>query len=1299
MSLEKFSDTVAALCDIATELIATRGLGKPEETTKDRLIEPVLDALGYTPPYRTLEGTIRSLLGTATWVDYLLLPEKRHPPKLMLEAKSIKDTNIWAKNQQQVLEYLRNYSLDIDRDEPVLWIILTNFREWSVLRLQDREPFWTFTLADLQQDPELVRRFYACLSRESLRAERLEAFYTEKTRAELGARFLADLKVWRVILANGIRQSQPNLGLEKVREAAQVILNRFLLIRLLEAFSREMPFNYLGRVYHNWQQTFPDLPFIEDLRRAFYNTWVGYNTELFQRSWIDELFIEIDYLEPIIVLNAIPREGRLWQITGTLTDYRSLYNYDFTTLTQDILGTAYEQFLAHELILVDDLVKVLENQQTRKREGIFYTPDYIVRRIVYQTLQPLVKLKIDQAIEHLQTKEFELAYTVASEVLEITVIDPACGSGSFLLGAFDYLLGELKRYNQACTTVSLPDNFDLFNHAIPQPLVNPEELILVKVLHGVDRDPQAVLLAKLSLWTRLLRARPGEYGRRNGSIYSRLPALTLNIRVGDSLIHAPVSLEPFESDLNQARDLANIARDPNQSDAQRNQAAQDLEKIIDNINAEINPVLAYFFASDASIQSAVKVIKKRDANPEELAKIREFIRPGQLATAIYERWVEQHLPNWTVNELSRLKTDLVSLETALGDVVIKRPFNWPVEFPHIFDCHRPESEQGFMVVIGNPPYFNVDATFGRGALELDWLRFAYSDIYTDKTDILFYFIRWGFELLRSDGYLSFIVSRAFIQGDKSERLRDFLRTHTKIISIIDFLGNKVFNAGIATCILEIQKLLPESSHFVNSLNILNLNQAKQLLDRPIDLLPSSIVVKTNISQSQLSNARWEISPYIHIFRLIDEHGVKIRESNLVSYTEGITSGRDSIFEGEFQDRFPKDFLLDRVAGSLIDCYGCQKLQTQILYYTHQTDWDDLPKSIKKYLNSHKVELENRDVFKNVTSHYNWYHLHRPRYGMRDAKIIFPRRCSSNKFFVDEYGTIGFKSDVAAFIKEEGASLNDLFYLCSLLNSKVIQFRYRCLGGIGKLTGQGMFEYFENQVGDLPIPVISDPDNNPNYQALVRLGREAHQAWQDRYQILMAYHAQSTALPHQEKPLNLYFDLLGDYVSDLAWSSPIPNQEGYLLKFRVDPKADGLIIWAEVTDEEDWRDGNRNWVELLQVKISNTHLRRYLLAQLIYLTEFDSTFRRKQKLSSTSENLIHSVLNVIKLPYFDLDRFNNLRILDLLEKRVNQSVGRSDIEAISLRQLEIRHEIDQIAYRLYGVAEYIETIEQALATVL
>ena len=233
MSLSQFRQHITNLITTAEQMLGSSRSGKPEENTKNSLIVPFLDALGYTAEYRTLEGAIRSLFGTTTWVDYLLRPEVGKHPKLMVEAKSLWDKNIWETNAVQVLDYIRNYSLDIGTQDPVVWIVLSNFREWHILRLQDRKPFWSFTIDQLKNDPDLVSRLYTCLSRENLSSNRLEAFYSENTKEELGTKFLADLKIWRVIIANGIKKSQPNLKEDKIREAAQIILNRFFFVKFI----------------------------------------------------------------------------------------------------------------------------------------------------------------------------------------------------------------------------------------------------------------------------------------------------------------------------------------------------------------------------------------------------------------------------------------------------------------------------------------------------------------------------------------------------------------------------------------------------------------------------------------------------------------------------------------------------------------------------------------------------------------------------------------------------------------------------------------------------------------------------------------------------------------------------------------------------------------------------------------------------------------------------------------------------------------------------------------------------------
>ena len=190
MALSDFLTELRTLLKRANELKAQRPAGKPEENTKGSLLTPFIEALGYGPDERTFEGTIKT--GTSEWVDYLLLPNKRRAPWLMLEAKSFWNQNLWNVNKDQVLRYMRDYSLMVAEDAPINWLVLTNFSEWYVLRLNDREPFWTFSADDLR-DPEFAQQVYECFARENIPRDRLLSRFTEGQRDELGERFLSDL--------------------------------------------------------------------------------------------------------------------------------------------------------------------------------------------------------------------------------------------------------------------------------------------------------------------------------------------------------------------------------------------------------------------------------------------------------------------------------------------------------------------------------------------------------------------------------------------------------------------------------------------------------------------------------------------------------------------------------------------------------------------------------------------------------------------------------------------------------------------------------------------------------------------------------------------------------------------------------------------------------------------------------------------------------------------------------------------------------------------------------------------------
>lgn len=1308
MPLESFLSQLGRLLERSRDLIQTRPDAKPEATTQDRLITPFLDALGYGPDERTLEAGIRSLTLNKEWVDYFLLPEKRRPPWMMVEAKSFWDKSIWRANKAQVLEYLRNYALDVGTDAPVPWLLLTNFNEWHLLRLSDREPFWSFTREQLG-DPDFAAEVYERLARENVPRDRLYAFYTERQRTQLGEQFLRDLKLWRVILANGIRQSQPELSLEELRQASHVILLRFLFIRLLENYGQE-PYYVLGRLYKGWSDSFRSRPFIKQLQDKFEDTWESYNTELFARNpLVDALHIPNEYLEMLVLLNPTPDPSLIPATEGQILGFRSIYNYDFTTLTQDILGTAYEQFLAHELDETGGVIRVRDNQETRKKEGVFYTPGYVVRHIVRRVLEPQVKPYLTEALAKLDEGEYEAAFNTAKRILSIRVVDPACGSGSFLLGAFDYLTEALETYNHKVNAIKTERRngtlnasvsmFDTDHAARPEPkaIFYAHERVLTNCLYGVDLDPQAVGLAKLSLWTQLLRTHPGQYGQR-GVPHAQLPALTLNIRSGNSLIGAvspaPATLAEHTEALTSAAALARRAKDADAPALDRSDALRALDDIIRATNQALLSNLLPFFATHDTLRRAVQSAGQDDTDGT-LEAVRHYLITGSKPKVIQD---------WEAKTLAEILDALRQEAAAVEEVRTKRPFNWQVEFPDVFDPALPEEQRGFTAVIGNPPYFNVDATFGRGALELTWLKHVYPDIHTDKTDILFYFFRRGFEVLRQGGELGFIVSRSFLQGDKSAKLRRFLADKTTLLEFLDFLGHKVFKAGIATAVVHWRKGEAHEGHELAMDYVLDFDMVKAQLEH--DQAPADGLSHLELAQAELNEDRWTLSPYKDIFDKIDAAGVKIHESGWGFFLKGIDTGLDEVFEADFlslNPPFPKPWLRPRVKISGIFPFGWEPPDSQILYLRHETTWNEIPELIQDYLLKHRDALEARKVFQ--SSSYEWFHLHRPRertkggepYTLFSPKLFFPRRAAYNRFAVDETGEIGFKSDVASFIynpQDEKAA--NLYALCALLNSKVLNFRYRALGGLGKLTGKGMFEYFENQVGDLPIPDLSEEDE----AQLAELGRRAHELFRQRYALVEAYRRVLASQPHQEPAFWAYHDPAGDYGHLVSSESPDPNRLGHLLGLRVQATERGYMLWGEVTEDEDWREGEREWAMLAEVSVSHAALRRLLLFRAHYLTEFDEGFKRRQKFTqSASENVLRAAFATLSAPTYDPDPTRNLRILDNLERRVGSEVAGDPLEKVMLGFAATEAAIDDVAFRVYGVEEHRSEIEEALKVVL
>ena len=171
---------------------------------------------------------------------------------------------------------------------------------------------------------------------------------------------------------------------------------------------------------------------------------------------------------------------------------------------------------------------------------------------------------------------------------------------------------------------------------------------------------------------------------------------------------------------------------------------------------------------------------------------------------------------------------------------------------------------------------------------------------------------------------------------------------------------------------------------------------------------------------------------------------------------------------EYPTQFPKQFIKKRITGKNIKQYEILPTEEYILYFEDVENFEDLPFSIREYLLKNKDFLKNRAQIKRSPTSKWWKYTFPMHKEYNDYKKIYcSRRAFHNTFVLDETAEyLGFSNMTIVF---DTNVEYDLKYILTLLNSKVLNFRYK---SIGKQTGGGSFEYFPNGVGKLPIPQIS-----------------------------------------------------------------------------------------------------------------------------------------------------------------------------------------------------------------------------------
>lgn len=410
------------------------------------------------------------------------------------------------------------------------WVIVSNYKEIRLYRSNDMTEYEVFFLENLKDDLEF-QKFVYILSFEALvgttdkKAKALELSEEyQKNQIEIEKKFYNEYRNIRLHIFENIKENNPEINENLLLEKVQKLLDRFLFICFCEdkGLLEKDFFNTILKKGKDFGSIF-------DIFKVFCN-WINLgNPKENIAHFNGGLFKNDD------VLNSLNIDDKVFE------ELKKISDYDFDSdLNVNILGHIFEQSISD----IEELKKSISGEEfdqkksKRKKDGIFYTPQYITKYIVENSIKnwlddkrkelgedDLPKLNEKDYIFDIAKKNYTKNYRKHIEfwqqyreaVRNIKVIDPACGSGAFLITAFEFLLNYNKYLDDKI--FDLVGTSDLFSDRTKE--------ILQNNIFGVDLNKESVEITKLSLWL------------KTADKNKTLASLENNIKCGNSLIDDP----------------------------------------------------------------------------------------------------------------------------------------------------------------------------------------------------------------------------------------------------------------------------------------------------------------------------------------------------------------------------------------------------------------------------------------------------------------------------------------------------------------------------------------------------------------------------------------------------------------------------------------------------------------------------------------------------------------------------------------------------------------------------------------
>jgi hypothetical protein len=525
-TFDQGKEEVAKLCRyFATNRQAFLAPGVKEAQVRLMLIDPLFEALGWdvrntamtAPQYReVIPEESLEVEGHQKAADYTF--RVGQTPRFYAEAKKC-GVNIGA--DPAPAYQLRRYGWSAK----VAFSVLTDFEEFGVYdctirpRPSDKASHARIQYLRFDEYPDRWRELWDVFSREAVWSGAFDQYAASKRKrgtSEVDVEFLREIEGWRDALARDIALRNKDLSSDDLNAAVQLTIDRVVFLRMAEDRGLE-PYEQLVKLCER-PGIYPR--FMAELcRRADQK----YNSGLFHFQKESGVSEDPDRITPKLTV-----DDRVFKPILERLYFEHGSPYHFGLLPVEILGTVYERFLGKVIRLTaGHQAKVEEKPEVRKAGGVYYTPAYIVEYIVKHT--------VGQQVEG--RSPAQLAGEKGTPPFR--VLDMACGSGSFLLGAYQCLLDHcLKWYIE-----HKPETFKKAVYKGPRNgqwrlTIEEKKRILTTHIFGVDIDPQAVEVSKLSLLLKVLEGETDQSFSLSLLPFSdrALPNLAGNIKCGNSLI-------------------------------------------------------------------------------------------------------------------------------------------------------------------------------------------------------------------------------------------------------------------------------------------------------------------------------------------------------------------------------------------------------------------------------------------------------------------------------------------------------------------------------------------------------------------------------------------------------------------------------------------------------------------------------------------------------------------------------------------------------------------------------------------